>query len=105
MTSSKNHTISKIAAKAIVRITVILIALPIILYFTRPESMASRVSFPNPWSLVAPLLLLLSFVALLVVVLRNKYSKMEYNWLLILSGIFVCLYLFLFYTRVLQILQ
>lgn len=105
MTSSKNHTISKIAAKAIVRVTVILIALPIILYFTRPEAMASQVSFPNPWSIVAPVLLLMSFVALLIVVLRNKYSKMEYNWLLILSGIFVCLYLFLFYTRVLQILQ
>ncbi|TDS14058.1 hypothetical protein [Sphingobacterium paludis] len=105
MTSSKNHTISKIVAKAILRITVILIALPIILYFTRPDAMASQISFPNPWSIAAPVLLILSFIAILIMVLRNKYTKLEYNWLLTLSGVFVCLYLILFYTRVLAMFQ
>lgn len=101
MTSSKNHTISKIVAKAILRITVILIALPIILYFTRPDAMASKISFPSLWSIAAPVLLIMSFIAILILVLRNKYEKLEYNWLLTLSGVFVCLYLVLFYTRVL----
>ncbi|WDF69375.1 hypothetical protein PQ465_03080 [Sphingobacterium oryzagri] len=103
MTPSKNHTISKIVAKAVLRITIILIALPIIVYFTRPEAMATAVSFPNPWSIVAPVLLMLCFVALLIVVLRTKYQSLEYNWLFVLSGIFICLYLVMFYSRVLSI--
>lgn len=103
MTLSKNHTISKIVAKAVLRITIILIALPIILYFTRPEAMATAVSFPSAWSLAAPILLMLCFLALLILVLRDKYSSSEYNWLLVLSGVFLCLYLVMFYSRVLSI--
>ncbi|GHE38154.1 hypothetical protein [Sphingobacterium griseoflavum] len=103
MTSSKNHTISKIAAKAVLRIVVILIALPVILYFTHPKSMASQVSFTNVWSIVAPILLLLSFLVLLITVLREKYAKLEWNWLLALSGIFLCLYLIMFSIKVLSI--
>src|SRR5690606_41859608 len=65
--------------------------------------MAQRVSFPNLWAVAAPLLLLLTFVVLLTLVLRHKYGKIEYNWLLTLSGLFVCLYLVLFYVKVLHI--
>src|SRR5690606_4639215 len=103
MSLPKNHTISKIVAKAVVRIVVLLIALPVIAYFTSPPIMAQRVSFPNLWAVAAPLLLLLTFVVLLTLVLRHKYGKIEYNWLLTLSGLFVCLYLVLFYVKVLHI--
>lgn|SRR5690606_30800411 len=103
MSLSKNHTISKIVAKAVLRITVILIAFPIILYFTNPEMLSQRVFFPNRWAIICPILLLLVFVVLLIPVLRDKYTKMEYNWLFSLTGVFVCLYLVLFYTRVLSI--
>ncbi len=105
MSLSKNHTISKIIAKAIVRITIILIALPIILYFTKPEAMAQSLSFTTSIAIIAPVLLLLCFVILLVFVLKHKYNKMEYNWLLVLTGFFVCAYLILFYTRILLIFQ
>ncbi|MFD1769390.1 hypothetical protein [Sphingobacterium suaedae] len=103
MSPSKNHTISKIVAKAVFRITIILLALPIIIYFTNSAIMSKQVSFSSPWAIAAPLLLLLTFLVLLVVVLKNRYTKIEYNWLLTLSGLFVCLYLILFYTRVLSI--
>ncbi len=104
MNLSKNHTISKIVAKAVLRITIILIAFPIIVYFTNTEVMSQQVFFPHRWAVIAPVLLLLIFTALLILVLRDKYTKIEYNWLFSLTGVFVCLYLVLFYTRILSIL-
>ncbi|PRD46739.1 hypothetical protein C5745_14135 [Sphingobacterium haloxyli] len=104
MNSSKNHTISKIIAKAILRITVILIAFPIIVYFTNPEIMSQQIFFPHRWAVLFPILLVLVFIALLIPVLKDRYTKIEYNWLFSLTGIFVCLYLVLFYTRILSIL-
>ncbi|PRD51261.1 hypothetical protein C5749_17715 [Sphingobacterium gobiense] len=104
MDSPKNHTISKIVAKAILRITIILIAFPIVVYFTNPEVMSQRVFFPHRWAVLFPVLLLLVFIALLIPVLKDRYTKIEYNWLFSLTGIFVCLYLILFYTRILSIL-
>lgn len=103
MNSTKNHTTSKIVAKAILRITIILIAFPIILYFTKPEILSQQVYFPHPWALAAPILLVLCFVALLILVLRDRYTKIEYNWLFSLNGIFICLYLVLLYMRILSI--
>jgi len=38
-----------------------------------------------------------------IVVLSDKYIKTAYNWLFSLAGIFICLYLALFYTRILSI--
>ncbi len=103
MSESKNHTISKIVAKAILRLTVIIIAAPIIIYFTNSNAMKSDISFPSPWSIISPILLLLTFVALLIAVLKNKYMRIDLNWLMTLSGVFTCLYLILFYVRVLGI--
>lgn len=103
MSLSKNHTISKIIAKTVLRITVILIAFPIIIHFTNPEIMSQRIFFPHRWAVVFPVLLLFVFVALLIPVLRQKYTKIEYNWLFSLTGIFVCLYLALLYIRILSI--
>lgn len=104
MSLPKNHTISKIVAKAVLRIAVILIAFPVIIYFTSPEILSQRVVFPNHWAILFPVLLLLIFIILLIPVLRDKYTNIAYNWFFSLTGIFVCLYLILFYTRVLSIL-
>lgn len=103
MSLSKNHTISKIVAKAVLRLTVIIIAAPIIIYFTNPGAMKSNVSFPSIWSIISPILLLLAFITLLVSVLKNKYMRVDLNWLMSLSGIFTCLYLIMFYVRVLGV--
>lgn len=103
MSLSKNHTISKIVAKAILRLTVIIMAAPIIIYFTDSGAMNSSVSFPSAWSLLFPILLLLTFVTLLIAVLKNKYMRIDLNWLMSLSGGFTCLYLIMFYARVLNI--
>ena len=104
MSPSKNHTISKIVAKAVLRVTIILITFPIIIYFTNPELLSQRVHFPNAFAIISPFLLLLIFVALLILVLRNKHADITLNWLFSLCGIFFCLYLVLFYTRILFVL-
>lgn len=105
MSSPKNHTISKIAAKAVLRVAVVLIAFPIIVYFTNPEIMSQQIFFPHRWAIVFPLLLLIVFIAFLIPVLRDKYANPAYNWLFSLTGVFVCLYLVLFYTRILSMAQ
>src|SRR5690606_22105559 len=103
MGASKNHTISRIVAKAILRITIILIVFPVVIYLTNVVLISQHIFFPNRWSFIFPILLLLIFTILLIPVLREKYGRMEYNWLFSLTGIFVCLYLMLFYTRILAI--
>lgn len=103
MSVSKNHTISKIVAKAILRITVVLISFLVIIHFTNREIMSQQIFFLHRWSLIFPILLFLIFVAFLIPVLREKYMKIEYNWLFSLTGIFVCLYLVLLSTRILSI--
>lgn len=102
-TASKNHTISKIAAKAVLRITIIVMAFPIIMYFTNRKMMPEQISFPTKWAVVPPIMLLLLFVALLIMVLKNHYKQTDFNWLLTLNGLFLCLYLVLLYVRVLPL--
>ncbi|SFS58753.1 hypothetical protein [Sphingobacterium wenxiniae] len=99
MTVSKNHTISKIIAKAILRITIILLAIPIIVYFTNRELLPANLNFQSIWSIAAPILLFLLFTALLIVVLRNKFTQVDFNWMFSLCGAFLCAYLLLLYIQ------
>lgn len=102
-TATKNHTISKIAAKAVLRIIIILLAFPVIMYFTNREMMPEQLSFPSKWAAFPPILLLLLFVGLLIMVLRSQYKQTDYNWLLTLNGLFLGLYLVLLYAKILPI--
>lgn len=76
MNASKNHTISKFVAKAALRVVIVLMALPVFMYFTKKESMLQHIVFPNKIALLAPLLLLVLFTGLLILMLRNKYEKL-----------------------------
>lgn len=74
METSKNHTISKILAKSLLRIFVLLLALasvPILSNNGAQSSLdAKHVAFPNEMAIVAPALLFIIFVVLLVVMLK-----------------------------------
>ena len=85
------------------RLTIILMAFPIIIYLAKPGLMPAQVYFSHSWTLLAPVLLLLIFVILLFLILRHRYTKIEYNWLFTLSALFICVYLILFYIRLLSI--
>lgn len=105
MNASKNHTTSKFAAKAVLRLILILMIAPIFFYLSQEkESLLGNVVFPNKLALFAPIMLLMIFVALLILVLKNKYQKIDLNWLFVLNGIFLILYLILLFTRIFPIL-
>lgn len=105
MNASKNHTTSKFAAKAILRLILILMLAPIFFYISQDkEDLLGNVVFPNKIALFAPIMLLFIFVALLILVLKNKYQKIDLNWLFVLNGLFLILYLILLFTRIFPIL-
>lgn len=104
MRTTKSHTVSKVVARTVIKLTMIILATPIVLYFTHKEAMAQTITFPHPWAIIFPILLLLSFVILLFVVLRDKYNKTDANWLLALSGVMLSIYLIMLYSRISSIL-
>lgn len=102
--TSKNHTTSKIIAKALVRVFLLVLILGFTPLFMG-EEMANSLSsvylyITNRWALVFPALLLLIFIVLLILALRQKYSKVDINWMLSLNAILLIVYLGMLYSRI-----
>ncbi|MEN5234841.1 hypothetical protein [Sphingobacterium faecium] len=102
--TSKNHTISKIVAKLLLRIFVLLLALASVPILSNKGAQSSldpkHVAFPNEMAIVAPALLFTIFVVLLVVMLKNKYLRVDINWQFSLCTVFLLIYLILLYSRI-----
>lgn len=100
--SSKNHTISKIVAKSIFRLFVVIIIIFIAFYLNADQSRleSTPLYFQNKWVIAFPVILLLLYSFLLITVQRNKYKHPEINWLFTLSGIFIIAYLLLLMSRI-----
>lgn len=101
---SKNHTISKIVAKSLLRIFIVLLALASIPLLMKGEAQsalhAQKIAFPNEMAMIAPILLFIIFVTLLIFMLRNKYNRVDINWQFSLCTLFLLTYLILLYTRI-----
>ncbi|MFD2742801.1 MULTISPECIES: hypothetical protein [Sphingobacterium] len=100
--SSKNHTTSKIVAKSILRLFFVLFAMLLAFYVTQDATQLSRINlyFTNRWFLLFPVTLFVIFVGLLILVLKTKYARDEYNWLMSLSGGFLIAYTLLLFARI-----
>jgi len=100
--TSKNHTISKIVAKAILRLILIILIVGIVFAFSKDAKLLENISlnFPNKWAIFAPISLFLIFIILMFMMLREKYSRIDYNWLFSLCGGFLLIYIILFYSRI-----
>ena len=99
---TKNHTISKIIAKAILRLILIVIILGIVFTFTKDAKLLDNISlfFPQKWAIFAPVLLFAIFIVLMFIMLKEKYQRIDINLLFNLSGIFLLIYLLLLYARI-----
>lgn len=101
---SKNHTTSKIIAKALVRVFLLVLVLAFTPLFMGEETSNSLqnvyVYIENRWALVFPALLLLIFLVLLVLAVRQRYSKTDINWMLSLNAALLIVYLVLLYSRI-----
>ncbi|MFD2597876.1 hypothetical protein ACFSQ3_02845 [Sphingobacterium corticis] len=104
--SSKNHTTSKIVAKSILRLFFVLFVMLIAFYVTQDSEKLSQINlyFTNKWFLAFPILLFIIFVGLLILVLKNKYERVEFNWLMALNGGFLIAYVLMLCARIYPLL-
>ena len=100
--TSKNHTISKTVAKAILRLILIVFIAGIVFSFSKDAKLLENISlyFPHKWAIFAPISLFLIFIILMFMMLKEKYERIDYNWLFVLAGAFLLLYLLLLYSRI-----
>lgn len=100
----KNHTTSKIIAKALVRVFLLVLVLAFTPLFMGEETSQSLESvylyITNRWALVFPALLFLIFIVLLILALRAKYAHADINWMLSLNAGLLIVYLLLLYSRI-----
>lgn len=108
MTPSKNHTISKLAAKTLVRLFILLL-----LFAFAPAILERETADPlnrvflyieNKWALLFPGLLFVSFLTLLILTLRHKYQKTDLNWMLSLNSTLLIIYVIMLYSRIYPII-
>ncbi|MHC8948351.1 hypothetical protein [Sphingobacterium hungaricum] len=107
MDTSKNHTISKIVAKTMLRLFILLLGFAAYLYFSIDTIVLDnmKVSFPHQWAFLFPMLLLIIEIGLLFFMLKHKYSKSDINWLFSLNSLLLNIYLILLYTRIYPLLN
>lgn len=100
----KNYTISKIAAKLSVRLLLILLLMAIVPFMMDKESAdqlnRTYLYITNKWALLFPALLFLSFIILLAITLKHKYTKLDLNWMLTLNATLLIIYIVMLYIRV-----
>ncbi len=102
--TAKNHTTSKIIAKTLMRLFIILLAFAAYPLFLGQEAKAKlghiSLAFTHKAALVAPVLLFCFILGLMIAVLKHKYNRIDLNWLFSLATIFGILYLILLYSRI-----
>jgi len=104
--TSKNHTISKIVAKAILRIVMIILIIGIAYSFSKDANLLKNISlyFPHKWAIFAPISLFIIFIILMLMMLREKYKRTDFNWLFSLAGGFLVIYLMMLFSRIYPLL-
>jgi cytochrome bd-type quinol oxidase subunit 2 len=106
---TKNQKISKIAAKTAIRIFVIILFVGILPFVTGNQpwdakAASTHLVIPNKWMLIYPGVLFAGFLTLTILVLKNKYKIVDFNWLLVLNTVILLVYLVLLYSRIYKVL-
>lgn len=87
--AAKSIKISRIAAKAVVRVLLFLILMAFVPFFTNNgwQKRLDKVYIvmPNKWVLVYPAIVVIGFISIFIVAVRQKFSKADVNWLLVVS--------------------
>lgn len=100
---AKNHTISKIIAKTLLRLFIILLAFAAYPLFINTASKQKldqiHLAFKNTTAFIAPIILFCFIVGLMIAMLKYKYEQQEINWLFSLATLFGIIYLILLYSR------
>jgi cytochrome bd-type quinol oxidase subunit 2 len=109
MNISKNRTISQIAAKVSSRLFIVLLAIGILPIWLNTEWKdrldEMYVYIPHQWTLIFPVLFLISFLTLYILAAQKKFKNEEYNWLLTLNSTLLIIYLVLLFYRLYPMIQ
>ncbi|SFB91119.1 hypothetical protein SAMN05421747_10251 [Parapedobacter composti] len=101
---SKNHTTSKFVAKLLVRLFMLLLLFSFAPFILEQETIRplsqTFVYITNKWAFIFPGLLFVSFLALLILTLRNKYRHIDINWMLSLNTALLIGYLIMLYVKI-----
>ena len=86
--------ISQIAAKAVVRVFLLLLLISIVPFLEGDNSKLQNFQFVvhQKWTLVFPSILIVGFVTLLVLCTIKKYKQVDLNWLLVVNTLVLLAY-------------
>lgn len=85
---------SQIAAKAVVRIFLLLLLVATIPVLQGDNTKLQNFNFTihRPWTLIFPSILILGFVGLLITCTIKKYKVVDLNWLLVVNTLVLIAY-------------
>jgi quinol-cytochrome oxidoreductase complex cytochrome b subunit len=86
--------ISQIAAKAVVRVFLLLLLISVVPFLEGNNSKLQNFQFVvhQKWTLVFPSILIVGFVTLLVLCTIKKYKEVDLNWLLVVNTLVLLAY-------------
>jgi len=86
--------ISQIAAKAVVRVFLLLLLISTIPFLegNNPKLQNFQFVIHQKWTLVFPSILIVGFVTLLVLCTIKKYKQIDLNWLLVVNTLVLLAY-------------
>jgi cytochrome bd-type quinol oxidase subunit 2 len=86
--------ISQIAAKAVVRVFLLLLLISTIPFLegNNPKLQNFQFVIHQKWTLVFPSILIMGFVTLLVLCTIKKYKQVDLNWLLVVNTLVLLAY-------------
>jgi phosphoglycerol transferase MdoB-like AlkP superfamily enzyme len=97
---------SQIAAKAVTRIFFVLLLLAAFTLYQNGNKFSHLYLIGNnKWTLVFPALLLVGFAALFITCAKQKYTKSDWNWLLVLNTVVLLIYCATLYTRITDLIK
>ncbi|HVW15244.1 MAG TPA: hypothetical protein VHB54_15540 [Mucilaginibacter sp.] len=98
---------SAIVAKAVSRLFIILLLVAVIILFRVDHNKLQHIYFTgkSKWSFVFPGILVLSFIILFVYCTVNKYSKTDWNWVLVLNTAILMAYFATLYMRIYELVS
>lgn len=98
---------SRFIAKVVTRLFFLLLLFAIIPLFQADTSKLQHLYLAanHKWLFIFPVILLGSFVALFVGCTIQKYSKPDWNWLLVVSTVVLAAYCATLYIRVLELVR
>lgn len=98
---------SRFIAKVVTRLFLLLLLFAIIPLFQADTSKLQHLYFVtnHKWILIFPIILLGSFITLFVGCTIQKYTKPDWNWLLVVSTIVLAAYCATLYIRVLELVR